>query len=117
MLPAPGSVAALSSVAVEAQEKPSQPESSLPLRRFRPPHGIAVAHELSGEMPRPLALLSGPHPGRITDLRGPFAHSGQWWEPEAQWKRLEWDIYLTGGRLLRLVYTPPDRWELDGIYS
>lgn len=56
------------------------PACSLPLRRFRPPVKISVAFE-SGILPRPLALLTGPHCGQVLDSRGPFPSSGNYWNP------------------------------------
>ena len=93
-----------------------RPLSALPLHRYRPPRQIAVANELRDGRPWPLALLSGPQPGRIVDWRGPFPVSGAWWEPAAAWQRLEWDVQLDSGHLLRLVYQTPECWQLDGIY-
>ena len=63
-----------------------------------------------------MALLNGPHPGGIIDLRGPFPMSGEWWRPEDSWQRLEWDVQLETRHLLRLVWVSPDDWQLDGIY-
>ena len=94
-----------------------RPETAVPLRRYRPPCAIAVASELRAGRPWPLALLSGPHPGRIVDWRGAFSVSGTWWEPAAAWQRLEWDVQLDSRQLLRLVYQTPGHWQLDGIYS
>ena len=93
-----------------------RPEAALPLHRYRPPCAIAVASELRNGRTWPLALLSGPHPGRIVDWRGPFPASGAWWEPAAAWQQLEWDIQLESRHLLRLVYQTPERWQLEGIY-
>ena len=93
-----------------------RPDAALPLRRYRPPCEVAVASELRDGRPRPLALLSGPHPGRIVDWRGPFPASGTWWEPAAAWQRLEWDVQLESHHLLRLVCQTPEHWQLDGIY-
>ncbi len=93
-----------------------RPTAAVPLRRYRPPCDIAVASESRDGRPQPLALLSGPHPGRIVDWRGPFPVSGNWWEPAAAWQRLEWDVQLESGHLLRLVYQTPELWQLDGIY-
>lgn len=89
------------------------PSCPVPLRRFRPPHEITVAFEAG---PKPLALLSGPYRGEITGCRGPFKQSGDWWDPAAAWKRLEWDVRLANRHLLRLAFLPPDRWCLDGVY-
>ncbi len=94
----------------------ARPACPVPLHRFRPPRVISVAHELRGRRPWPLALLNGPHAGKIIALRGPFPASGAWWEPEESWQRLEWDIQLASSHLLRLVFQTPDRWQLDGIY-
>jgi protein ImuB len=110
LLPAIGGRAAM---VAENRAKPSCP---VPLSRYRPPVEIAVAHELRGNHPAPLALLSGPHPGRVIDARGPFPASGCWWEPAEAWQRLEWDVRVDGHPPLRLVLQPPDRWQLDGIY-
>ncbi|HEX7261478.1 MAG TPA: hypothetical protein VF258_06650 [Luteolibacter sp.] len=102
----------------EGATEPSRirPDCSVPLHRFRPPRRIAVAYEDRPRHPWPLALLNGPHTGEIVDWRGPFSVSGDWWNPTAAWSRLEWDIQLCSRHLLRLVFQPPDRWQLDGIY-
>ncbi len=88
-----------------------------PLSRFRPPIEIVVAFDLpkSGH-PHPLALLSGPHRGRILKHHGPFPLSGNWWSPPDSWQHLEWDIQLETHQLLRLSHTPPDLWHLQGHY-
>lgn len=91
--------------------------SPLPLRRFRPPLAVAVASTGSRSRLRPLALLTGPHPGPITRLRGPFPLSGDWWNPGCAWQRIEWDIELESHHLFRLVFLPPDQWQLDGAYA
>jgi len=93
-----------------------RPDVTVPLHRYRPPRDVAVASEWRDGRPQPLALLSGPQPGRIVAWRGPFPASGSWWEPAAAWQRLEWDIQLESRHLLRLVYQTPEHWQLDGIY-
>jgi protein ImuB len=97
-----------------AAENAGFPECPVPLRRFRPPLGIAVAHDAG---PRPLALLTGPYRGEIVASRGPFRRSGGWWDPQQSWQRLEWDVQLAGQQILRLVYLPPDQWQVDGVYQ
>ncbi len=97
--------------------EPHEPSPSpLPLRRFRPPLEVAVASSTGGNR-RPLALLTGPHPGAITGLRGPFLLSGDWWNPGGKWRRIEWDVEMENRHLFRLVLLPPDRWLLDGVYA
>ncbi len=93
------------------------PACSIPLRRFRPPLEIAVAFEATPGHPRPLALLTGPHPGEVLERRGPFPSSGDAWDPGSAWQRLEWDVKVDRAPLLRLVFEPGDRWQLDGIYG
>lgn len=94
----------------------TRPDCSIPLSRFRPPREIAVAHEIHNRQPCPLALLTGPHPGEIIDIRGPFRTSGDWWNSSETWLRLEWDVQVASRHILRLVFQPPDHWQLDGIY-
>lgn len=95
----------------EAHETSVAPVS---LRRFRPPQEISVAVEAGSQ--RPLALLSGPYRGQVTQRRGPFLSSGSWWDAAAGWKAAEWDIEL-GQHLVRIAFVPPDRWELHGNYK
>ena len=93
------------------------PVCTLPLQRYRPPLEIAVAHEMRGGQPLPLALLTGPHPGQVMGARGPYPASGAWWEPAHAWQRLEWDVQIASRHLLRLVLEKPNCWKLDGIYQ
>ncbi|MFC7338819.1 Y-family DNA polymerase [Haloferula chungangensis] len=91
--------------------------SGPPLSRFRPPLEIAVAFDPPARgHPQPLALLTGPHRGRILKSHGPFPISGHWWSPSESWQQLEWDIELETHHLLRLSHTPPDLWHLQGHY-
>ncbi|MEO5713021.1 MAG: hypothetical protein ABIT37_05995 [Luteolibacter sp.] len=93
------------------------PVRSIPLRRFRPPVKISVAFEwLPDKRPRPLALLTGPHCGQVVEQAAPVLISGDFWDPDKIWERIEWDIRVERAPLLRLVYQPGDRWQLDGIY-
>ncbi|WP_424316478.1 Y-family DNA polymerase [Haloferula sp.] len=93
-------------------------EGTHPLSRYRPPLEIAVAFDPPKHgHPQPLALLTGPHRGRILKLHGPFPISGHWWSPGESWQQLEWDIQLETHHLLRLSHTPPDLWHLQGHYA
>jgi protein ImuB len=91
-------------------------DCALPLRRFRPPHEVAVAHEAGGRFPVPLAILSGMHKGEILRKRGPFLSSGAWWDAAVAWQRLEWDVELRDG-MGRLAFVKPERWLVEGIYE
>lgn len=99
-------------------EEEYRPDLPVPLRRYRPAAGVAVA---SGEGPggwqRPLAVLTGAHAGRITDWRGPFPVSGYWWDAAATWQRVEWDVANEAGELLRLAWLPPGEWRIEGMYE
>ena len=99
------------------EPRAARPACSLPLHRYRPPREIAVAHEIRGPHPVPLAVLTGPWPGEITGLRGPYPSSGAWWEPAESWQRLEWDIQVLGRKMLRLAYQKPARWAIEGVYG
>jgi len=93
------------------------PESTIPLRRFRPAVKIAVAFDPSlKRCPPPLALLSGPYCGRVLEHKGPFITSGEPWNPESKWHRAEWDVLVESAPLLRITYQAGDRWEIDGAY-
>ena len=100
----------------DVQCSTSDVRCSLPLRRFRPPQPVIIASSLRGKLPVPHAILTGDHAGEITAKRGPFSLSGQWWEEEKKWQHIEWDIELNGS-LMRLGYTDPSIWHLEGIYA
>ena len=89
----------------------------MPLRRFRPSLEISVASESrsNGHL-RPLALLTGPYRGEVLEQCGPFITSGDLWNPDQEWGRLEWDIRVDRFPILRLIYQKCGRWQLDGIY-
>ncbi|MEM6910888.1 MAG: DNA polymerase Y family protein [Verrucomicrobiota bacterium] len=88
----------------------------LPLRRFRPPIGVTVFSEGRGGLSWPLALQGGPWAGSITARRGPFLLSGHWWGQEA-WKRVEWDVSLESGALLKVAQVGGTRWWVEGAYG
>jgi hypothetical protein len=100
---------------------PPAATTALPLKRFRPALEIGVASEPRGRHHYPLALLTGPHRGRITAVHGPFPLSGHWWDPAERWQRVEWDLQLSNKTLLRLAFDPskaPSRqWLLEGVYE
>jgi protein ImuB len=91
-------------------------DCAVPLRRFRPPREVAVAHKAGNRFPVPLAILSGTHKGEILRKRGPFLSSGAWWDTAVAWQRLEWDVELADG-MVRLAFLKPEKWELGGRYE
>jgi protein ImuB len=107
----------LPAMSAEGSSNASQTGCSIPLRRFRPQQSVAVAFENRGNLPVPHAILSGSYLGEIVGKRGPFLLSGDWWEAEKLWRRIEWDVELADGQILRLVFSPVDQWHLEGVYG
>lgn len=84
-----------------------------PLKRLRPPLSIQA---LTTPQNQPQALLTGPYPGPLTHLAGPYRLHGHWWHPPDKWSRTEWDAQLHQGPLARLIHQAPHRWEIEGYY-
>jgi len=84
----------------------------MPLRRFRPLLKARV--ELQGR--GPIWLGSAAASGFVRASRGPFLHSGCWWEEQASWSRVEWDVELNRGGLYRLVKERGE-WFVEGEYD
>ena len=76
----------------------------LSLRRFRPPLPARV--EIRER--RPVLIRSSLFDGVITDVRGPFFSSGNWWE-DTRWWREEWDIQTSDGNLFRILRATGER--------
>ncbi len=53
--------------------------------------------------------------GKIIDQRGPYLLSGNWWD-EKVWARVEWDLRLENGNLVR-IHRSNEAWNVDGIYD
>ena len=81
------------------------------LRRFRPPLDADVRIRDR----RPAWFRCSLAGGTIGACRGPWAHSGQWWEAGG-WNRLEWDVELNTGGVYRLV-KERSRWMVEGMYD
>jgi protein ImuB len=81
------------------------------LRRFR--SGVS-AYVLWDEN-KPAHLRSSQIRGKITEQRGPYFLSGNWWD-EKSWGRAEWDLQLQNGELL-LAYESEGAWKIDGLYD
>jgi len=80
---------------------PVHPPFGLPLRRFRPP--LRATLEFTPHERRPAYLHTELFAGAIREIRGPWRSSGDWWQADRAWSRLEWDIALADGGLYRLL--------------
>jgi protein ImuB len=81
------------------------------LRRFRP----VVPAVLDFREQKPIFIRSQLLAGNITNTRGPFVSSGQWWNLD-RWGREEWDIQTVAGVHLR-VFRSTDGDFIEGIYD
>jgi hypothetical protein len=81
------------------------------LRRYRP---VLTAHVEFRDR-RPVLFRSAIFNGTISDARGPFFSSGDWWD-EKRWAREEWDVQLADGRLCR-IFQSAAGWFVEGVYG
>jgi len=80
---------------------------------------------LSLDEDKPVHIRSLQISEKIIEQRGPYLLSGNWWDEKA-WARLEWDMQMEDGELIRAHETdPPSQsygvagasWKVDGIYD
>ena len=88
------------------------PPLSAPLRRFRPP----LPARLEFTEGRPTFLWTERMAGEISFRSVAWPSSGDWWQADRAWSRLEWDIALAGGGLYRLLRAD-GAWFIDGEYD
>lgn len=88
------------------------PPLGTPLRRFRPPLPARVEFTDG----RPTYLWTEHVRGDIAQQSTPYPSSGDWWQHDRTWSRIEWDIALTEGGLYRLLRTD-DGWFIEGEYD
>ena len=93
---------------------PVHPPQGLPLRRFRPP--LLANLEFSLGTRRPTYVFTHRFAGDIAEIRGPWRGSGDWWQPDRAWERLEYDITLADGGLYRLLQIG-DAYFIEGEYD
>jgi protein ImuB len=56
--------------------------------------------------------------GAIVDAAGPWRTSGEWWIPDQQWSRNEWDVALKSGAVCRIYQDrTTQRWFFEGFYD
>lgn len=92
-------------------DAPLHPPLGLPLRRFRPPLPARL-NELSGAA----FLWSAEIRGEIAARSAPYPSSGDWWQADRTWSRVEWDITLAEGGCYRLLQIGPD-YFIEGEYD
>lgn len=93
-------------------EPPIHPPLGAPLRRFRPP--LPARIEFTDG--RPTYVWTEHIRGDITRQSTPYPSSGDWWQHDRVWSRIEWDIALTEGGLYRLLRTEGG-WFIEGEYD
>ncbi len=91
---------------------PLHPVLSTPLRRFRPP----LPARLEFMEGRPTFLWTERLRGEIAFRSLVWPSSGEWWQNDRAWSRLEWDIALAGGGLYRLLRVD-GAWFIEGEYD
>jgi len=97
-----------------AAPPPLHPPLGAPLRRFRPP--LPATLEFTSTARQPSYVHTAAFQGAITSLRGPWRSSGDWWQSDRAWSRLEWDITLADGGLYRLLLIG-EAWFVEGEYD
>lgn len=85
-----------------------------PLRRFRPP--LPATLEFSADDRRPAYLHTAQFQGALAEIRGPWRNSGDWWQSDRAWARIEWDIALVTGGLYRLLRVG-EEYFVEGEYD
>src|SRR5438067_9153933 len=83
----------------------------IPLRRFRKRRPAAVLLDEN----KPAHVRAPVTEGVVVAQAGPYPLSGNWWDERA-WARVEWDVQVEDGTLLR-CHLSEDGWEIDGIYD
>jgi protein ImuB len=91
---------------------PIHPPVGLPLRRFRPPLPVRLSPADDG----PIYLWSERVQGEISFRSAPYPASGEWWQQDRAWQRIEWDIALAEGGLYRLAQIGREHF-LEGEYD
>ncbi len=87
------------------------PRIGLALCRYRPP--LAAVVEVRSR--QPVHVRTVEFAGAVTDVRGFWHTSGEWWR-EDPWDRLEWDVQLESGALYR-VFRERGEWFVEGVYD
>ncbi len=91
---------------------PLHPLLGLPLRRFRPPFAVRLSRAEDGTR----YLWSDRLQGVIVFRSPPYPHSGEWWQADRAWQRIESDIALAEGGLYRLIQIG-EQYFIEGEYD
>ncbi len=83
----------------------------MPLRRYRP--GLKSAVEFQGRVP--VWIQCEGVSGFVKAARGPWLHSGHWWEEQGSWNCVEWDVELNKGGVYRIC-KDVEGWKVEGRY-
>jgi protein ImuB len=81
------------------------------LRRFRP----AVCASALLDEGKPAHVRSPEIRGKVSQQRGPYLISGNWWD-EKSWARAEWDLQMENGEMVR-CHESEGTWKIDGVYD
>lgn len=97
----------------ESPQTPPETRKSKPaLRRFRKRKAATVLLEEN----QPVHVRADDNTSGFAQGRnGPFPLSGHWWDEHA-WARVEWDLALEGGTIIR-CHEETAGWAVDGIYD
>jgi protein ImuB len=81
----------------------------------------SVILSVSVERGRPVHIAAsrrGIPSGAIVDAAGPWRTSGEWWTPDQQWNRSEWDVALKSGAVCRVYQDrTTQHWFFEGFYD
>lgn len=83
----------------------------LQLRRYRP----ALPASIEFRDQRPSSVRCRTINGVVSDIRGPFYSSGNWWDDD-RWAREEWDVQTADGALYR-IYQSKEGCFVEGRYD
>ena len=89
----------------------------IPLRRFRKRIKATVLLESNQPAHVRSAVRAGATVEGATVMQeGPYPLSGNWWDEQQAWARVEWDVEIENGIMAR-CYCDQDGWAIDGIYD
>jgi ABC-type antimicrobial peptide transport system ATPase subunit len=89
------------------------PPPTMPMQRLRPARSAEVSSTTQG----PKTVSARGVSGTITQARGPWRYSGEWWDQQ-KWSNEEWEVQLPHQPLLRLRRQPNGgEWSVEGLFG